>query len=163
MNMQTICKLIGCAGVLVSAVLWGIYKIRTERRKTDELAAFCDLVGYIGENIAHFSKPLPEIYAAYSDKTLSDGGFLAILRKSGMKTATESLAVFHEREVGGEMLTFASRIGDGYREEQTALCEYTKSRLGGMLEKRKTASRDREKLYRTVPLLVALSVLLMFI
>ena len=163
MNIQMSVKLTGSAAVLMSAVVWSIGRVRVERRKTDELAAFCDFVGYIGENIAHFSRPLPEIYSGYSDAALEESGFFDALSDGGMTAAVRCLGIYGEKECTDEIKMFAEKIGGGYREEQSGLCEYTKNRLSAMLEKRRSTAHGKEKLYRTIPLLLALSVILMFI
>ena len=160
---QTVIKLIGGAVTVIAAVMWGQGKIRTERKKTDELAALCRLVRYIGDNIEHFSRPLPEIYADFDDEILRREGFIEALKKDGMKTALGKGLLTVDGEAIEEMERFADRIGGDYREEQTELCEYTRSHLTGYVEERKKNSHDKEKLYRTCPVLLALSAVLMFI
>ena len=161
MNIQTSVKLIGGGAILLSAVLWSYLKIRAERRKTDELDAFCSLVRYIGANIEHFSRPLPEIYSDYSDRVLDAIGFTEAMREGGMKKAVERLSVADDKEYSREIGNFADKIGGGYREEQTELCAYTSARLTELLDSRRASARDKEKLCRTIPVLLALSVLLM--
>ena len=163
MSIRAAVRLIGSAVILLASAAWGFGRIRAERRKTDELAAFCGLVRYIGENIAHFSRPLPEIYADYSDEVLGRIGFLDALCVSGMEAAVRTMTVTDDEKCGREIKAFASAIGGGYREEQTQLCEYTFSRLSGVLAERRESAKSREKLYRTIPVLIALSVILMLI
>ena len=85
------------------------------------------------------------------------------LRSDGMKKAVDCLSIAADKECARDIFSFAEKIGDAYRDEQTELCRYTEDRLRAVLEKRKSSAHDREKLYRTIPLLLALSVILMFI
>ena len=163
MSIQSTVKLLGALTVVLSSVWWGVGKVRHERRKTDELDAFCDLVAFIGENISHFVRPLPEIYAEYTDGFPRGSAFAEVLRAEGMNAAIDTLAVNEDDACARDMYSFAERIGGGFREEQTELCEYTRSRLLAVCEKRKTTAKEREKLYLTIPLLLSFAAILMFI
>lgn len=160
---RAVFKLIGAAVLITSAVMWGIFKVRAERKTTDELEELCALVAFIGDNIAHLSRPLPEIFNEFRSNVLESCGFVDALRSGGMKAAVASLSCGESSEITREMSLFSEKLGMGYREEQTKLCNYTEGRLRTMLEERKKSLRDKEKLYRTIPVLLALSVILMFI
>ena len=163
LTAQVIIKLSGCALTVLSSVLWGQKKIRAERRKTAELGSLVSLVGFIGANISHFCRPLPEIYADFSDELLDSSGFTGLLRENGLKAALEGSSLSLDKNVMDGLTKFAARLGGDYRDEQIELCEYERKRLLSALKERKTAAHDKEKLYRTCPVLLALSAVLMFI
>ena len=148
---------------MLAAVVWGCRKIKTERMRTAELDALCRLVGYIGDNIAHFGTPLPEIYAGYSDGLLDGCGFSGILRQNGMTAALDARLLSQNDSVTAILYRFSRALGGGDRAEQTELCEYTKKQLTDILDSRKRESRDKEKLWRTCPVLIALAAILLVI
>ena len=57
----------------------------------------------------------------------------------------------------------ASRLGRGFREEQTALCRYAGDRLEDALEKLRAEEAGRARLWRSIPLLAALSLILLLL
>lgn len=67
------------------------------------------------------------------------------------------------REEQGIIRNFILEIGQGYREDALRLCEYTLTRLAEAEKKRSGAIGGEERMYRTVPLMFALSLVLMFL
>ena len=57
----------------------------------------------------------------------------------------------------------AAQLGRGFREEQTALCRYAEDGLSDALERLKKETGDRERLWRSIPLLAALSLILLLL
>lgn len=160
--MTVIFKPIGALALLAAAVVWGFGRIRSERRTTEQIAEMCALVGFIRDNVVHFNRPLPDIYADYYSRLLDDCGFIAVLRSRGLPDALECLSIADD-EIARQLRSFAERIGTGYTDETTELCEYTLARIEPALEKRRGAAHDRERLYRTMPILLALAAIMMFI
>lgn len=156
-------KAAGAVLLLASAGGFGFSSIRAERYRRRELEAFLSLVRHIRENIEHLSRPLPEIYARFDDPLLAASGFLPVLRTEGFAEALERADLRlgeGERAVLGE---FASSLGRGYREEQTALCRYAEGKLGEAAEALGKTAPDRERLWRSIPLLAALSLILLLL
>ena len=56
-----------------------------------------------------------------------------------------------------------SKVMRGYKDEEVALCKYTHMKLAECEEKLSSALKDKEKLYRTIPPMLALSVILILI
>lgn len=157
-------KIIGAVILLAAAFGYGYLKIREERRKIAETDALCDLVSFIRQNIAHYMKPLPDIFAAYSDRCglLEENGFIEICRTNGIRAAWEE-TVFHLPDnVREAMADFVRSIGGGYREDELHLCDYTLEQFEKAGLKMREEIKGKEKLYRTIPPLLALSVMLIF-
>ncbi len=151
----------GAVLLLASAAGLGTVNIRAEKRRQRELDALLSLVRDIRENIEHFSRPLGEIYDRFEDPLLASSGFLTRLRQAGMETAVrESEGAVGEAE-RAVLLSFASSLGRGYQEEQIALCRYTEEKLAGIAESLAKSAPDRERLWRTLPVLGALSLILL--
>ena len=158
---EQIVRGVGALLILLSAGGWGAYEIRRGRRRLKELEAACALVRYIRENIERLSRPLAQIYASREDPVLEEIGFLGPLRTAGFGAAVRE-AGWHifpaEREI---LAAFGEALGKGFREEQTALCRYTEDRLAESLEKAKGDLPGRERLWRSIPVLAALSLILL--
>ncbi len=157
---ELIVKLLGAVILLSASLYYGQTKISSERDKLCLVSSLGDMVRFIGERIEHFSEPLPEILAAYRNEYLGQIGYLDEIRSHGIKSASlisEKSSPSGELEVFEE---FAAKIGKGYREEEIALCRYTYERLSEHEKKLEGALKDKEKLYRTIPPMLALSVIL---
>ena len=152
------------AGALLfvgAAFLWGQSEIRAGRRRIRELEAAGALCRFIRQNIERLATPLPDIFAAYEDPVLSAIGFLPILRREGFRAAVEGA----DWEIGeaerAVLCSFADALGRGFREEQVSLCRYTEDRIADAADALKKSAPDRERLWRSIPVLGALSALLM--
>lgn len=155
-------KILGAVLLIVTSVGYGFTKIREERRKIELNDAFCELVKHIRENIAHYMKPLGEIFSSYEGGILEDCGFLGDCRTVGIRLAWER-SHFHLSEKPRRLMEdFANSIGGGYREDELNLCDYTASEMEKISRAMREEAVGREKMYRTIPPLLALSVVLIF-
>ena len=153
----------GAVLLLAAASGWGFCEIRDGRRRILELEAVLDLIRAVREGIDRLTAPLSEIYAAYENPVLRESGFLNLLREAGMAEAVEKT---EWRLSSGELAVLrdlASRLGRGFREEQTALCRYAGDRLEDALEKLRAEEDGRARLWRSIPLLAALSLILLLL
>lgn len=156
-------KIAGAIILLCAAVGYGFVKIREERRRIAEAEALAELVKYIRDNILHYMKPLPEIFASYASPLLEENGFLPDCREKGIGAAWER-AVFHlPDKLNRTMTDFAYSVGGGYREDELSLCGYTLDVIGEAVKTMRNEQDGKEKLYRTIPPLLALSVMLIFL
>lgn len=156
-------KIMGAVMLLAAAVGYGFVKIREERRKIAELDALCELVRYIRENIAHYMKPLPQIFASYNGGILEESGFLGDCRRYGIRTAWENSDLALPEKCRRAMCDFANSIGGGYREDELNLCDYTLEQIDKARLTMREELAGKEKMYRTIPPLLALSVMLIFV
>jgi len=159
-------KLIGTLILLAVSLLYGRRKIFYERQKIKEGEAICDLTEYISEQIEYTMKPLPEIIAGYRNEILAENGFLESAAAEGMEKAWEVCSDGFRLPSGGIhdiFGEFCRSIGKGYRKEELELCGLTQKHLKAELEKLKEDSVNREKLYRSLPPLMVLSVVLILL
>lgn len=160
-------KIIGGILLLAASVGFGLIKIREERRRIRLARAFCELVKHIRENIAHYMKPLPEIFRTADCPILEEHGFLGDCRERGIRLAWEKFSdsaenILPER-VKRVLAEFSESIGGGYREDELNLCDYTIAELERAVREMTEDSVGKEKIYRTIPPLVALSAMLIFV
>ena len=149
--------------ILLSAVFYGWTKIYAERNKLKETSAFYDFIRYIRDNIEHFSKPLPEICKNYQNQYFTKRGLSSQIERCGIKSALEAYVFLMSEEDTDTVLQFAREIGGGYREDELRLCDYTLKRLEGSIAAQKGEIKNKEKMYKTIPVLLAASVILLFV
>ena len=158
---ELIVRCAGAAVLLSASVGWGLFEIREGRRRLRELEAVLALVRRIREQIERFGTPLCEIYSACDDPELARTGFLALLRTKGMEAAADGADLRLSEGERGILRELGGRLGRGFREEQTALCRYAEDGLSEAFEKLRTDTAGRERLWRALPPLAALSLILM--
>ncbi len=156
-------KIAGGGLLLASAIFYGFFMVKKERVKVAELVSFRDFVRFISDNIEHRMIPIPDIVRECTIETLSHIGFLSSACQYGIMTAWEKGTWEMDGEAREVLGTFFLKIGRGYREDELDLCRYTIKRLEGILEKVQGDIKNKEKMYRTVPLMLALSVMLILL
>ncbi|MBQ4354860.1 MAG: stage III sporulation protein AB [Clostridia bacterium] len=158
-----ILKWIGAGILLLSAVGYGWVKIREERRRAAQTEAAQAMIGEIREQIAYFMKPLPEIFAAYRHPVLEECGFLPLCRQENLRAAWEKAPLCLPEKLMKVTQDFVGHIGGGYREDVLRICDYTLEQYEKVIREMHSELKNREKLYRTIPPLLAVSVLLLLI
>jgi len=146
---------------MLAALLYGRMKIGEERKKTVLAQASVEFVRTVRDNIAHYAKPLSEIFSSMSITPLEECGFLPICREEGIRAAWDSGTLKLNEKMSGVMSEFAARIGSGYREDELELCAYTLAQLEKHAGEVGADCENRTKLYRNIPPLAALSVILL--
>ena len=163
MMTETIVKIIGAVTLLVASVYYGQVKITAERMRIIKLSAIMDMVKFIGEKIEHFSSPIPEILSEYRNSYLESIGYLEAIRTHGLSKTADIIGTSPTGEEYILIKQFSDSIGKGYKDEEVSLCKYTHHKLTECEEKLSSALKDKEKLYRTIPIMLALSVILILI
>lgn len=161
--IKLIIKTLGSATFVVAAIYYGAIMIREERSKLTTSDAICEMIRYVRDNIEHFMKPLPDIFASYRNDTLERIGFLSDVRENGLRDAQLD-RYFGKNYVDGEVFAvladFCGKIGGGYRDDEIRLCDYAIARIEKRTAKMKDDFSSKTKIYRTLPPLFALSILL---
>lgn len=156
-------KLLGSAFLLFSSICYGEMHIRSDRLKTRDIEAVIDIIKYISEKIEYFSAPLPEIFLQYSNDHFEKTGVLEEIRRSGIKFLCTDNKLSISQEDRDLLSKFASELGKSYVDEELALCRYTYEKLKESEAKLRETQKSREKLYRTIPPMVVLSLILIII
>lgn len=156
-------KIFGSIFLLVSALLFGLHKIKSERDKLREISAFLDMVNYVHSNIEHYNKPLPDIFEEYRSDYFTSKKLLDNIRALGINAAIADYSFSIGTSEASAVKTFASKIGLGYTDDELQLCKYTYNLLKDSDTKLRLEVRNSEKLYLTIPILLALSVILILI
>lgn len=156
-------ELIGGIILLLAAWLIGSDLINNYKTKSRELEALYDMVAYIRDNIEYRMKPLPDIFDVYTNEYLEHCGFLEAVRKTDLSQAWLAQKFALNGEAYRLIEDFIKEIGSGYQAEEVRLCEYTLARLHDILEKNHADATNQLKLFRTVPVMFALSIILILI
>ena len=156
-------KAAGTVVLLGASMAYGGCRISEERQKLREAEALMALVRYTAETIEHTMKPLPEIFVEYRNEVLHKNGFLEEVKRTGLREAWENKEgqlVLQDKDVKNGFAVFCREIGRGYRKEELELCSLTLKRMNEAVGKIRQELSNREKLYRTIPPLMVMSLVL---
>ncbi len=159
-------KLAGGIILLLAALYYSLTKQQQEKNKLIILAELCDLFGYLQKNIECFSSPLGDLYRSYTSPALAQMGFYEIWREDSLDAAMDVLSIKagNPLPAGVEktIRRYSQKAGQGYKEEELQLCRYTRETLQEELQKAQKDSDGKRRMYRTMPFLLVLSVVLLF-
>ena len=161
MTLSMPLKFAGVAALFFSSLLFGLTKIREQRRRLTETKAVAALVHRIRTEIEAFRRPLPEIYATYRSDVLEEDGFLPLLRSGGLTEAIPALA--HLPDVAAILIPLAERLGQGDAAEEVGRCRIAEEGLLALSVSYEKDSASVEKLYRTIPVMMAASAALILL
>ena len=147
----------GAVLFLASAICVGILMRKNESRHIAALTDALEIVAHVRRKIDLFGTPLGELFTDYpEDKALSR-------RLSAMPLAEALQPLMNAMESDAEiLLRFCTELGGGYREDTLKLCDYTTEVLTARLGYHQKEYPAHAKLYVTLPVLLALSVILLF-
>ncbi len=133
------------------------------RRRVSEGEGVLLLLRHIRTQICCFSAPLPEIYASFENRALSDAGFLELLRRDGLTAALTDGEIFLEESERRALFSFAEELGKSYRNDQLTLCDSYIAELEQGYERKKTELPRKSKLYRSLILTGGLMAVILMI
>ena len=149
---------------IITLMLTAFYYTRT-RQKTEDikygiLSELCSLFTYIQKNIECFTKPLYEICQGYTSPLLEEYGFYSVWKQQTLIHAVQSLP-YIRNDVREILLRYARSAGQGYKEDELNLCRYTLGQLQEKLAGQKEERNAKNRMYRTLPYLLVLSIVLL--
>lgn len=154
---------IGSVFVLSSAVGVSTVLIASSRRRIRHTEALVELVRHIRTHIEYFLTPVDLIFSDFRNETLESCGFCPVLRDSGLAEALRTGGGSFSPETRLIAEKFASSLGDGYRDGQLRLCDFCISGLSEQLERERESYDRNLNMYRFVPCLLALFIILCFL
>ena len=86
---------------------------------------------------------------------------MEMAKKHGLYYASEHYPMLQKNEVNRTLRTFAKKIGSGYKDEELNLCQYTYATLAECFEKEKAEFMKKAKMYKTLPIMFAISAALL--
>lgn len=147
-----LCSVTGVLCVLLAAGLLGMGLGREERQYLESLRCALELLHHIRREVDLFSTPCD---ALFRDAKAPDG----------LPVTDEKLQhlCVQLRSEGQILRSFLDALGSGYREDTLRLCDDTAARLQNRLEKAEKEYPSRVKLYTAMPLLIAVSVIVLIL
>ncbi len=151
-------RIMGFCLLLVSAVYCSFQLIRNAKCRVSELSGLCAMLRHIRSNIDTLNRPLSQILRSYDGYGVALARYGENVRTNGLIYAADNSGL----SIGGEGLnllrTFSEKIGTGYREDALRLCAYTIEAMETILQREREEVGKRMKMYKTLPVMSALSI-----
>lgn len=154
-------KALGILILFLTALYYSQSHQVAAKRSCDILSELCSLFSYILKNIECFTRPLDEICQGYSSPLLEQCGFFLHWQNRDLHRAVQSVPYLPE-SVQRLLFRYADTAGQGYKEEEVQLCRYTWEQLSELFHIQKEELKAKNKMYRTLPFLLVLSIVLLF-
>lgn len=158
-----IIRLSGIIVMFFSAVSYSFTLVKNANQRIRQLENICLLISYIKSNIESFIMPIHDILVSFSGYSRDFDSFIERARKFGLKDAAENSDLDIGKTGRCLLSEFCSRIGIGYKEDELRLCSYYYDQLSQLLEEEKDETGRKMKMYKTLPIMSAISVTLLLL
>ena len=152
--------IIGALLILGASCAVSFCLIREGAGKVTALEAVCRLIMHIKQNIETFGTPIDGILECYSSEYFEKSCFADEMRKNGIAHAASCGRIALREDAKTEFKAFAENIGKGYRDEEIRRCEYYLSLFEGYLSEEKDRLKRYSPMYRYLPPLAAMSLII---
>lgn len=135
------------------------------RKRTEQLEAFRDFIGFISSHIEGYLTPVHRIFSLYENKTLEKIGFLDEIRKSGWNGALERCRgrlLLNEKEIS-DLGAFFSSLGGFDSASAVKHCAYFEKILGERSRAAREELPSRTKLCRSLGFVIGVMLAVLFI
>lgn len=156
-------KLLGILAILSAAYFFGKSASEEITEKLSVTEALISLIRHIETSISTVRMPVNSIFDNYSDKALDKYNYSVTAAKQGLSAANNLIKDVIASEVFDVMEYLAENLGGIDVENQVKLCTYTETRMNAIYERDKLKLADKKKVYRIIPFLVGVSVIILFL
>ena len=156
-------KIIGSMMIISAGTFFSHTLCTSQRKKLSTTDALIDFTEYIRSSIYTSRQPLLDIYASFKDTRLSECGFIFQLNQNGIRSAINIVSKDVTERSFSSLENLAENLGGINTETQLKLCEETSKLLREELKKQEDMYSKKEKMYKTLPLLMASSIIIMMI
>lgn len=154
-------RMLGFALIVMGG--WGIslHLVREMKQNISTWVACGDFVRYIRLQIDCFLSPQDQIFHSFSHPILEGNGLLPALRSGeDMEVAVKGIK---DKQLADMMLRFGRELGQGYREEQLRVCDFYLAQMVTHRECEEEKMPSQIKIKRTVCMVGAMLVGLLFL
>ncbi len=151
-------RVIGGACLLISGLFVGLQLRRTDEVKITRMAVVVSLLRHAQRKISLFNTPTDELFADFSET--ADKDTARILQTMSTKDAVERIACILEAD-GDILRKFWRDVGAGYKADALATCQYCIETMEERLNQAKETFSKRKSLYLSLPVLLAISVIVL--
>ncbi len=153
-------KGIGAIFLLIAAWSVGLSLRRDEKKRLELLQDSLALIRHAHRKIELFTTPADSLFIDFTD------GFDPVTRKSfvedSAQTALEKIAE-QLGEYGAPLYKLSQEIGCGYKEDVLRLFTFCEESVAERLSTAQERFTRRKKLYTALPILLAISVIVLFL
>ena len=145
----------------MSAAYYSYHGQKKEQRIRKLLEELAGLFACVRKNIECYTTPLTMISHIYVSEELERLGFIDFWEQGAFSEAVETLTELPDK-ILSSLRQYARQSGKGYKESELQLCRSVHAELETALSVHKQEMQAKNKLYRTLPYLMVLSVVLFF-
>lgn len=160
---MTLRFIVGSVLLFAASAAVSVSYAASSRKRIADTDALIDLVRHIRVHIEYFLTPLDRIYSDFSSDALGSCGFSEVLKKRGLTEAIRSGKANTSKKTSEILLKFSESLGEGYRNDQLDLCDLCISSLTEQLSHEREEYAKKSDLYRFVPGLLAVFIILCFL
>lgn len=149
--------------MIVSALYYSYLLIKNANRKILQLEGLCSMISYIKNNIDSFMRPVGDIVNSFEGYGETLSSFMELARTHGLAAASESDVLSIGEDAYRILRDFSRQIGCGYKEDEIRLCTYCYNTMQDILNREREDIRKKMKMYKTLPVMSAMSVVLILL
>lgn len=154
-------KLLGGGIILISAVLIGEISVQKIKRQAEIEEELIEFVKHVRDQIKNYKRPLAEIVDSFYGTALNAHGFLKAVVENPPEDCCEKLPIDENHKKA--LSSFLRELGKSYCDEQIVLCDEFVFQMSNSVEKAKDEYHGKIKMYRTLPVLAAISLIIILI
>ena len=148
-------KTAGAIFILCASVASSYFYEKREKEKIKKANKLAEFIRYIRAQISYFSLPVDMIFKAYkSDDTLT-GDII-----SGKLSSLDS---FFDKDTADVIKDFFSSLGNGYKDEQLALCDFTMSAIEDFTDKMNKEFSGKVRVFRSMAIFTGVCLIILLI
>ena len=148
-------KIAGAIFILCASVASSYFYEKREKEKIKKANKLAEFIRYIRAQISYFSLPVDMIFKAYkSDDTLT-GDII-----SGKLSSLDS---FFDKDTSDVIKDFFSSLGNGYKDEQLALCDFTMSAIEDFTDKMNKEFSGKVRVFRSMAIFTGVCLIILLI
>lgn len=156
-------KVFGSMIIIAAGIFIGNRLCAEQRRCLEITAALADFTEHIRTSIYTSRLPLTEIYSSFTYNILESVGFSYQLEQNGLKSALKNVSDNISSKSLQALISLADNLGGINTDTQLKLCEETSKILREEYKKQEDAFYQKKKIYKTLPILFATSIIIMMI
>lgn len=148
-------KIAGAIFILCASVAASYFYERREKEKIKKANKLSEFIRYIRAQISYFSLPMDKIFKSYKP----DDSLIEEIMSGNFS----SLEFFFDKDTSDAIKDFFSSLGNGYKDEQLALCDFTLSRTDDFVNKMNKEFSGKVRVFRSMAIFAGVCVIILLI
>ena len=156
-------KLLGALLILTSGIFCSRLICEKKKKRLKTINALIELLEHIRSSIQTARLPLNDIYELFNNDALESCGFNYILKTQGLQIALDSIKDIIGTNIYDAVIVTSAKLGGINISEQIGMCNYSINKLQNEHQKEREQFTEKQKLYKALPILCALSVIILIL